>query len=53
MEIEYPTYWEAQDKEQQVFLVKTDSLEYSSISDRFAESLPHATIKKIERNQNR
>ncbi len=53
LEIEFPNYWEPQDSDHQIFVVKEGSLEYNSIVDRFAETLPQATVKKIQRNQNR
>jgi len=53
LEIEFPTYWEPQDKDHQIFHVKEGSNEYNSIVERFTESSPHAKVKKVQRNQNR
>ena len=53
LEIEFPTYWESQKFDQELFIVTEGSNEYNSICDRFHETVPHGKIQKIQRNQNR
>jgi len=51
--VEYPSYWQAQVNNCQQFEVQAWTEEYTRITSKFLETIPHAHIRSVQRVQNR